>query len=566
MGGLESKSIRAQLEQEFPNLPHSVIERCANAFEGPLSAKMARCRAKLRELNEMRAINANEQLKRLDQLFPLVAKSELRRCISKSKNNILLAADALLNSHVPKLSRRVELRPHDRFRAADFCQALQHTMCNRYPMLWQSAIEQVLLEHNYEPARCIEVLDELERNRVPGWFDWLERPDFTVKKTDEFARELRFIQQAEDFEYARKVNTREYIRLRELIECNCCYGEFAYEDLRPCSEGSHLFCLRCLESHFVSLTTGSYGLKVTLKHAQSPKCFSCDLCEGVIAREYWPAKQVEAIDEFLKTHNLSGQLGPGRAAPLLCPFCGDQVRNSRSCWQVLIDQPRVLFLILSLIYVICWRLVSQHMFGFLELLFVILLWACSFTKYRAIVQPTIRATEEFFRKLRATPADPPDFMRCVNPQCSVAVCGSCQGEADINHQCFEDVPDEASIELFQSYVSSAMNTVAVRICPKCLLQFQKADGCNRIQCQCGYEMCYLCRQQVSDYRHFCVHFRATAGEKCKECQKCELWKVDDDPKVAESARQAAILYVQKHPAIMSKLKRPVRVQGIVVLS
>jgi len=554
------------LELEFPNLPCSVIARCANAFEGPLSEKMARCRAKLRELNQVRCINANEQLKRLDQLFPLVAKSELRRCISKSKNNILLAADALLNSHVPKLSRRVELRPHDRFRSPEFCQALQHAMCNRYPMLWQSSIEQVLLEHNYEPARCIQVLHDLEKNRVPGWFDWLERPDFAVNKTEEFVREMRFVQETEDFEYARKINNCEYIRHGALIECNCCYGDFAYEELRPCSEGSHLFCRRCLETHFTSLTTGAYGLKITLKHAQSPKCFSCDACEGVIAREYWPAKQVEAIDDFLKMHNLSGQLGPGRATPLLCPFCGDQVRSTRSCWRVLIEQPRVLLLIISFTYVMCGRLVSLHMFGLSEMVFALFLWATVFTKYRRCMQPTIRAAEEFFTKLRAQPADAPDFMRCVNPQCSVAVCGSCQGEADINHTCFEDVPDEVSPEIFEAYVSNAMNKVAVRICPKCLLQFQKGDGCNRIQCQCGYEMCYLCRQQVHDYSHFCDHFRTNIGEKCKDCQKCELWKVDDNPKVAQSARQAAILYAQKHPTILGQLKRPIRVQGIVVLS
>lgn len=46
-------------------------------------------------------------------------------------------------------------------------------------------------------------------------------------------------------------------------------------------------------------------------------------------------------------------------------------------------------------------------------------------------------------------------------------------------------------------------------------------------------MCYICRQGLGrgdggeGYRHFCQHFRP-AGGVCKECDKCDLYRNEDD--------------------------------------
>lgn len=57
----------------------------------------------------------------------------------------------------------------------------------------------------------------------------------------------------------------------------------------------------------------------------------------------------------------------------------------------------------------------------------------------------------------------------------------------------------------------------------------KTDGCNKLNCKCGYKMCYICREDIrhSGYSHFCQHFREKPGS-CEKCVKCDLWKSIDE--------------------------------------
>jgi hypothetical protein len=64
-------------------------------------------------------------------------------------------------------------------------------------------------------------------------------------------------------------------------------------------------------------------------------------------------------------------------------------------------------------------------------------------------------------------------------------------------------------------------------------------------------MCYLCRANIGKagaagnaegaegYRHFCEHFRPTAGKKCTECDKCDLYREEDEDEAVRRAGEQA---------------------------
>jgi len=67
-----------------------------------------------------------------------------------------------------------------------------------------------------------------------------------------------------------------------------------------------------------------------------------------------------------------------------------------------------------------------------------------------------------------------------------------------------------------------MTAARVRKCVKCTMGLVKSEGCNLMLCRCGSLMCYLCREPITGYIHFCQHAR-NPGAPCEHCHKCSIW-------------------------------------------
>ncbi|KAL3681151.1 hypothetical protein R1sor_024107 [Riccia sorocarpa] len=96
----------------------------------------------------------------------------------------------------------------------------------------------------------------------------------------------------------------------------------------------------------------------------------------------------------------------------------------------------------------------------------------------------------------------------------------------------------------------SMTQAVIRICTFCSAQLVKNEGCNKIVCRCGQKMCYVCRKAIEDYSHFCPHIRSRQelGKACIECTQCCLWTEDDESKIVEAAKSAALKKLaSQHP-------------------
>ncbi|KAE9549217.1 hypothetical protein FO519_007578 [Halicephalobus sp. NKZ332] len=106
--------------------------------------------------------------------------------------------------------------------------------------------------------------------------------------------------------------------------------------------------------------------------------------------------------------------------------------------------------------------------------------------------------------------------------CGTRQCRNCPRIYDENHH---GIPCSELDELDkQKALEPKLSEITVRVCHRCKLQFVKEDGCNKMECRCGALQCYLCRQPVEDYAHFCeCGWKGTSG-RCPSCSKsCPLW-------------------------------------------
>ena len=108
--------------------------------------------------------------------------------------------------------------------------------------------------------------------------------------------------------------------------------------------------------------------------------------------------------------------------------------------------------------------------------------------------------------------------------CEAEYCRVCEKDWDDVHmgrRCSELETDADAAK--RKRLEEQLTAAILRRCHRCGLQFQKAEGCNKMTCQCGATSCYLCRAQDVDYPHFCQHPR-DPGQPCAQCNRCWLWQ------------------------------------------
>ncbi|XP_029294339.1 LOW QUALITY PROTEIN: E3 ubiquitin-protein ligase RNF216 [Cottoperca gobio] len=280
---------------------------------------------------------------------------------------------------------------------------------------------------------------------------------FYQQKTKEWAEH-------EDFLLALQVNEDEYKMDGQLIECGCCYGEFAFEKMTQCSDG-HLFCKECLVKYAQEAVFGSGNSELSCMEGGCPCSYPVCELEKVLPEnilcKYYERQAEEAVaatcaDELVR-----------------CPFCN---------FPALLDKHMSLF-------------------------------------------------------------------SCPNPRCRKESCRKCHvhWKQHVGKTC-EQVLERDEIRM-RVLFEERMTAARVRKCVKCGTGLVKSEGCNRMSCRCGSFMCYLCREPITGYNHFCQHARSP-GAPCRHCRKCSLWTdpTQDDERIIQEIQKEGEAELNKKSA------------------
>lgn len=482
-------------------------------------------------------------------------------------------------SKFPQPIHQIRLAAEDRFRSLSYKTAVSEALSQEFKGLNRSSIRAILAECNYSYTMARpKLLDHISkswrfsvsrfifRRKIPTATDhplvvWepcrvgsssLMQPTLRFTPSTELNLELwneliqpvldkqKSDQIREDREYSKKVNEDQAEEYGELYDCECCFVPYAMEHLAACTDHCHYVCYSCIRRTVDEALFGQ-GWAKSIDHGRcTVRCIAPvsggSQCDGFIPaamvqmaieedfdrRDMWSKLQDRCASEFLLKSNL----------PLIrCPFCVYSELDDFSTQRIRFKFPPLPTFTLAFVIIQFLLLLRFALFRRFILLGLISLSA---HYIRLKTPPGI----DFFESARLRLYRKRCGLKftCASPRCMRSSCLNCRKPWTDIHQCFE-----SSRLALRAAIEAATTDAVKRTCPVCNLSFVKDAGCNKLTCVCGYTMCYVCRQEIGrqKYTHFCQHFRPRPGEQCTECDKCDLYRVEDeDGLVREAARRA----------------------------
>lgn len=473
-------------------------------------------------------------------------------------------------SHVARRQDDEPLPPEDTFRGENYRKAVKQLLYLEFKNLSHSTIRGVMAEHNDSYTMSRPTLQQISAKswRFSISALWTKRspaggagdhaalhwhadapgvdPLPSVKRTgsavldrelhDLFVEPLLVKRQQErvkaDHVYANQINEAEAEEVGAVFDCECCYSSVPFEQIATCNDGSHYLCFDCISRTTNEAVYGQGWARSADLERMTLRCFAPALqeCHGAIpsalmkralSDDVWLAFQTRATSDAVTKSQLPLQR---------CPFCiygevdetpAPRLRNGRQIAYHILQKssPGV-----QGIFFGCLLLAFFLTIPFLLLASFVYLLSAIFPPAANTLQQAWTRVHKRRRGLK---------FRCLNPECTKTSCTRCLAPWRDPHTCFET--EKTSL---RTAIESSATAAIKRTCPKCHLSFVKSSGCNKLVCNCGYTMCYVCRGEITSkegYTHFCQHFRPHGG-RCSECERCDLYGDEDE---ADAIRKAA---------------------------
>ena len=556
-------------------------------------------RTSISSRGEQRVNDLNQSLDILVKIFPQILPEVLREMLSiyDGDSRLFTIIDQLLK-HTDQWVRgrwRVNIKPgnisqshendktllalEDQFRREDYMLAVRTSLCQEFKMLSKSTIDAVTAEQNHSYTRARPVLQQIaarswRRNLTKLFSRWIKsirdkpeshymiqwpesrgEPGFVLpvlKDTgnSELDQELsqtviaplinslKAEQESSDWALAIQMNWDEASTTESLYECECCFLETTFEQMATCTANAHILCFRCLGLALSEALYGQgWGRNIDHRSGQM-MCLapvlkgSCDgfIPRGVLRRAIEQSDR--GLDQWRKLESrlADESLVKSQISLIRCPFCSyaevnelympfGKLQYHLNTSNLIIST--FLFLLALIVFPLAWTSVS--------------LWNILFSP---AIPPLTNLVFNSLDRLSYSKYKPSKF-ECKSLVCSLPSCISCSKLWKDPHICYE-----SAVLSLRTAMEAARTAALKRTCPRCGLSFIKESGCNKLTCVCGYVICYLCRQHLSHgdggegYGHFCQHFRPTGG-RCRECDRCDLYKMEDEDMLVKRAGELA---------------------------
>jgi hypothetical protein len=471
------------------------------------------------------------------------------------------------------LKRRCDdlLPPEDTFRGENYRKAVKQLLYLEFKNLSHSTIRGVMAEHNDSYTRSRPTLLQLsakswrfsisalwsKKSPAGGVGDhtalhWQANAPFvdptpSVKRTGSavldrelyelFVEPLLTKRRLEwilaDHTYANKLNEAEAAELGAVFDCECCYSSVPFEQIATCNDGSHYLCFDCISRTTNEAVYGQGWARSADLERMTLRCFAPALqeCQGSIPSDLVRRALNEDVWLAFQTRATSDAVTKSQLPLQRCPFCiycevdetsTPRLRNVGQVARHLLQKSslRIQGFFLGVFLLAIFLTVP-----FFFLAFSLYLLGAAFPPAANAIQQAWTRVHKRRRGLK---------FRCLNVDCTKTSCTRCRMSWRDPHTCFET--EKTSL---RTAIESSATAAIKRTCPKCHLSFVKSSGCNKLVCNCGYTMCYICRGEITSkegYSHFCQHFRPHGG-RCSECERCDLYGDEDE---AGAIRKAAL--------------------------
>ncbi|KAF2824503.1 hypothetical protein CC86DRAFT_371816 [Ophiobolus disseminans] len=488
----------------------------------------------------------------------------------------------------PRDTRGKPLALEDTFRSIRYKDAAKEALYQEFKGLSHSTVKAVLAEYNWSYIQARPTLlglsskswrssitNFLMRRKAPNandhplvlWNPVDERsnrprtPLLVKTKSDELNRELyeslivpelekqRKDQLQKDLELALQWNEEEAEREGEMYDCECCFIPNTLQQMSACDVDGHYICFRCIR-HAINAALYDQGwarninTELCTLRCIAPMSGGLEDCHGCIPLAFVKRALLEerdGEDNYTKLNErFAGEALMKSQLPLIrCPFCSYAEINDLALPDAelfthlhLKHQAVALATLVSIpIFDLLFQALTQLLVALLVCLYSIFtLLSPDLSTFLPFYKPIQTALRRIHLKRRGL------RFQCLSPSCSRASCLTCSAPWHDPHTCYS-----SQLTSLRLTLERATTDAVKRTCPQCNLGFVKSEGCNKLVCLCGYSMCYVCRQGLAQegYHHFCQHFRDRPGQSCAECQKCDLYRVEDEDRVVRRAKDSA---------------------------